>query len=224
VATTGPRLAVASAGVALAILLGAPAARAEPVSVIYLGFSVTADAPYTLNGLPLPPSLFCVQDCSSAKSAVGGLRVGYFFERLPWLGIAGDVSAWVTGWGIQSPYEVTVYPITPLAIVRARLVKREGFENGRVQPYLAIGPGIFISTAEVTSGYLILGNTLSASTTTADVGLDVRAGMEFLPTDWFGVTIEYRYAYVAPSYTIEGQRIETTFSTNQLSLGLVVHY
>ena len=44
---------------------------------------------------------------------------------------AGDFSAYITGWGIESPYEVTLFPISPLVVVRARLVKREGFETGR---------------------------------------------------------------------------------------------
>jgi len=198
--------------------------RAEPFSMIYLGYSTTADSIYSRNGAPLPPSVACVTRCSSAKSAAGGIRVGYWFERLPWLGVAGDFSAFITGWGIQSPYEVTLYPITPLLMARLRLVQREGFENGRVQPYMAIGPGLFIAAATVTSGFAILGNTTSASTATADVGLDARAGMEFLTTDWFGIAIEYRYTNVRSRWTLEGQRVETRFSTNQLLVGLVVHY
>ena len=203
----------------------APApAGAEWSSTIYLGYSVTADAPYIVNGAPLPPSLVCISQCSSAKSAVGGVRVGYWLEGLPWLGFAGDVSAFVSGWGIESPYEVTAFPVTPLVLLRLPLVKREGFENGRVRPFAALGPSLLVSTAAVTSGWAILGNTHSADTITADFGLDARLGIEFLPADWFGVAIEYRYFWSEPTWTIEGQTIESEISANQLSLGLVAHY
>ena len=203
----------------------APApADAEPFSTIYLGYSVTGDAPYSVNGAPLPPSLVCISQCSSAKSAVGGVRVGYWLERLPWLGFAGDVSAFITGWGIESPYEVTAFPVTPLLVLRARLVKREGFENGRVQPFAALGPSLLISSATVTSGWAVLGNTHSADTITADFGLDARLGVEFLAADWFGVAIEYRYFWAEPSWSIEGQTVESEISTSQLTLGIVAHY
>jgi opacity protein-like surface antigen len=202
----------------------APTASAEPFSVVYFGFALTNDAPYHLNGIPLPPGLICIRQCSSAKSPAAGLRIGYWFERFPWLGVAGDVSGYITSWGYENPYEVTLFPVTPMVLVRGRLVQQEGFENGRVQPYLAVGPGIFISSVEVVTGYAILGTTQSSSTVTADVGLDIRAGVEFLASSWFGVSIEYRFAYVEPGFSLDGQQIDTEYTTNQLSVGLVVHY
>lgn len=199
-------------------------ARSEPFSLLYLGFALTEDAAYELNGAPLPPSVICLSQCSSAKSAVGGLRVGYWFERLPWLGAAGDFSAFVTGWGIESPYEVTAYPISGLATARLRLIQREGYENGRVQPYLAVGPSLFLSTAVVNSGWAAIGSSQSASTTTADIGLDARVGVEFLTADWFGIAIEYRYTYAKPTWTLEGQEVRSEISSNHFILGLGVHY
>jgi hypothetical protein len=199
-------------------------ALCEPFSTLYLGFGITADAPYRLNGAPLPPSAICLAQCSSAKSAVGGLRVGYWLKGLPWLGFAGDFSAFVAGWGIESPYEVTAYPISPLVMLRGRLVRREGYDNGRVQPFLALGPSLLISNATVNSGWAIVGTSQSASTMTADIGLDARIGVEILTADWFGVTIEYRYLWAEPAWEIEGQKIESKISANQFMLGLGIHY
>lgn len=211
--------------VILSCLALAPApAAAEPFSTIYLGYSNTGDAPYTLNGAPLPPSVACLSQCSSAKSATGGVRVGYWLDSLPWLGFAGDFSAFITGWGIESPYEVTVYPVSSLLMLRGRLVKREGFENGRVQPFVAVGPSLLISSATVNSGWAILGTSASASTMTADVGFDARVGIEFLTADWFGLSLEYRYYWANPTWTIEGQVVESEISTTQFILGLGVHY
>jgi len=206
------------------LALAPRAGRCEPFSVLYLGFSITADDPYVRNGVPEDPSVICLAQCSSAKSAVGGLRVGYWLEPLPWFGFAGDFSAFITSWGIENPYEITVYPITPLVTVRGRFIPREGYDNGRVQPYLALGPSLLVSSATVNSGWAILGTSQSASTMTADIGLDARIGVEFLTADWFGVVIEYRYLWAKPKWEIEGQTIESRISTNQFILGLGVHY
>ena len=67
------------------LLFSASAAHAEPFSSLYLGFSLTSDSAYTINGVAAPASLTCFSSCSSTMAPVGGLRIGYWFERLPWL-------------------------------------------------------------------------------------------------------------------------------------------
>lgn len=206
------------------MLMSATSAHAEPFSSLYLGFSLTSDSTYTINGVAAPASLTCFSACSSTMAPSGGIRVGYWFERLPWLGVAGDVSAFVASWGIQSPVEVVAYPITPLVAVRGRLIQQEGYPHGRVQPYLAIGPSLYVSTATVGSGWAALGTSSQASSTTADIGLDFRAGVEILTTTWFGMLLEYRYTYAKPTWEIEGANYETALSNNQFILGIVAHY
>jgi len=208
----------------IATLIFASPGRAEPFSSLYLGFSLTSDSTYQINGQPAPPSLTCFSSCSSTMAPAGGLRIGYWFEGLPWLGVAGDVSAFVAGWGIQSPVEVVAYPITPLVAVRGRLIKQDGYPNGRVQPYLAVGPSLYVSTATVGSGWAILGTSSQASATTADIGLDARAGVEILTANWFGMMLEYRYTYAKPTWNIEGSNYTTSLSNNQFILGIVAHY
>lgn len=210
---------------ACALLLLAPTvASAEPFGALFLGFSLTADSETIVDGVALSPSPLCVTSCSSAKSAVGGLRVGYWLERVPWLGFAGDFSAFYASWGIESPYEVIAFPVSGLVAVRGRLIKQDGFENGRVQPYLAAGPSLFISNASVTEGWAAIGNVRTEATTTADIGLDIRAGVEILTTEWFGFLIEYRYSYASPSWTLDGKKVETTLSTSQLTFGIGAHF
>ena len=210
--------------VGAALLLAPHAAFAEPTAALYLGFSVTADEPTIVDGVEQPPSPLCVTRCSSAKSAVGGLRVGYWLERLPWLGFAGDFSAFYASWGIQSPYEIIGYPVTPMVAVRGRLIRQEGFEHGRIQPYLAFGPSMFISTAEVTEGFAAIGDVRTDSSTSVDIGVDFRVGVEILTTDWFGFLIEYRHFWSEPTWKLDGKEVQTTVSTNQLSFGIGAHF
>lgn len=209
---------------AAAFLIVSGNARAEVFSDLFLGAAITEDSTYTVNGVPITPSILCLSDCSSAASPAGGLRVGYWIDSLPWLGIAGDFSVFVPAWGIESPYEVTAYPLTALVALRAPLVKREGYPNGRVQPYLAVGPGLFISTGELSEGLAFLGTGRTSSDTDVAVGADLHAGVELLASDWIGVFLEYRYTYFAPSYSIAGDDVSTDFSTHHINLGIGIHY
>jgi len=212
-------------GAALSIVALQPTiSAAEPFSDLYLGYSMTSDESYVVNGLPLPPSLICVTSCSSAKSPIGGIRVGYWFERLPWLGVAGDFSAFIASWGIESPYEITAFPITPLLMVRARLIKQDGYDNGRVQPYLAVGPSMYITTATVNTGFALIGTAQTDSATSVDIGFDGRLGVHIATAPWFGVILEYRYTYSKPSWDLLGASVRTELSTNNFVVGISAHY
>ncbi len=52
-------------------------------SDLYLGAAVTTDATITLDGVVQEESLLCGAECSSTKSPVGGLRVGWFVHHEP---------------------------------------------------------------------------------------------------------------------------------------------
>jgi hypothetical protein len=205
-------------------LLVSLAGAAEPVSDLYVGAAVTEDSDITVDGVVLPASILCGSECTTAKSAVGGIRVAYFFERLPWLGVAGDLSVFQASWGIQSPYEISAFPLSALLMLRAPLVRRDGYPNGRVQPYLAAGPSMYISTAELQTGWAFLGTARSSSGASVDAGADVRAGMRILGSDWISFLIEYRFTWASPSWTVDGRKVETDLLTNHFTLGLGIHY
>ncbi|MCZ6806311.1 MAG: hypothetical protein O7F08_05110, partial [Deltaproteobacteria bacterium] len=79
--------------VSVGLWLSAPSqSRAEVFSDLYIGASITSDAPYKVDGVVQEPGILCGAQCGTAKSPIGGLRVGYFFERFAWLGVAGDIS------------------------------------------------------------------------------------------------------------------------------------
>jgi len=202
--------------------LAAGDARAEVFSDIYMGAAITGDAEYSEDGETLPDAWPCLTECHSAVSPVGGLRIGYWFERLPWLGVAGDFSAFVAGWGIESPVDVTVFPLSALVAVRGSLVKRKNYPHGRVQPYAALGISLVTSSAEDSEG--IYSAAKIYSDTSFDVGADARLGVKLMASDWIGVFLEYRYTYFKPSWEIDGNTIDTEMSTNHFMLGLALHY
>lgn len=69
--------------------------RGEVFSDLYIGVAVTSDAKTRLDGVLQEESLLCGAECSSTKSPVGGLRVGWFVGRFPWLGVSGDLSVFI---------------------------------------------------------------------------------------------------------------------------------
>ncbi len=205
------------------VLFAGPAA-AEVFSDLYLGVAVTQDTEYTVEGEAVPPSVLCLDACGSAYAPVGGIRVGYYMERWNWLGFAGEISAVIHNWGIQSPYEVSSVPISALLMFRVPLLKREGFPNGRVQPYVGVGPSMVISTAERSSGWAFLGSGYEASDTTVAAGFDGRVGLRMMSTDWVSILLEYRFTYSSPSWDVDGDSVKTRFLTNHYILGFGLHY
>jgi len=211
--------------VLLGVWLGAPSqSRAEVFSDLYIGASITSDSPYKVDGVVQEPSVFCGTQCGSAWSPVGGLRVGYFFERFAWLGVAGDISAFIEAWGIQSPYEITAIPISALLMFRLPLIKDPEHPNGRAQPYLAVGPSLVITTAELASGWAFLGTGHVDSDTSVDPGLDARVGLRLVASDWISVILEYRLTYLSPAWQVEDRRVETQLWTSHFIIGLGIHY
>jgi hypothetical protein len=198
--------------------------RGEVFSDIYIGAAVTTDAKVTLDGVVQEESLLCGAECSSTKSPVGGLRIGWFSGRFPWLGVSGDFSVFIQSWGLQSPYQVSVIPISALLMFRAPLVRSPQHPNGRAQPYLAIGPSLILSTGKLAVGSAALGTARVDSDTSVDPGLDARVGIRLVASDWISVILEYRATYFTPTWQIEGRSVATSVWTNHFIIGLGIHY
>jgi hypothetical protein len=198
--------------------------KGEVFSDFYVGGAVTTDSPYKVDGVTQEPGVLCGAKCGTAKSPVGGLRIGYFFERFPWLGVAGDISYFIQAWGIQSAYEIKSIPISALVMFRLPLLKTPEHPNGRAQPYLAIGPSLFISTAELATGWAFLGTGHVHTDTSVDPALDARLGMRLIASDWISVVLEFRLTGVGPAWQIEGHSVETKLWTKHFIIGLGIHY
>ncbi len=193
-------------------------------SDLYLGAAVTTDSTVRLDGVIQEESLLCGAECSSTKSPVGGIRVGWFVGRFPWLGVSGDFSVFIQSWGLQSPYEVSAIPISALVMFRAPLIKSPEHPNGRAQPYLSIGPSLILSRAKLAEGLAALGTARVETDTAVDPGLDARVGIRLIASSWISVVLEYRATYFKPTWTLRGRSVATTVWTNHFILGLGIHY
>ena len=148
-----------------------------------------------------------VRGHSDTVWTVGG-RGGYWFDRGPrWLGVALDVSYFepeYSGSGNVAKLKIQTITVTPLAMFRLPLLETPEHPNGRLQPYVGVGPGIFHQKATVQFG--------SGAGDISDegfaVGVDVRAGVayEFLP-NW-ALFLEYRFTHVNDSARGAEQRPE----------------
>jgi hypothetical protein len=170
---------IANSTAALAVLgICSDAARAEAFFDLRAGASFTEDGDTEVSALGV--SLSGESEFEDAVT-VGG-RGGYWFESLPWIGLAIDASYFAPDLERGGP-DLDVVPVSPLLMLRAPLFEDEEYSHGRLQPFLGIGPGIFITILDE-AGY---------SDTTADVGVDLHAGLKFLVTSSIGIFVQYRY-------------------------------
>jgi hypothetical protein len=153
-----------------------------------------------------------------------GMRGGYWFEALPWLGLAGDLSYFTAfeDFGGE-PARIHVVPLSFLLMLRVPLLRSENLPQGRVQAYGAIGPGVFVSAVD-----LELPGASDFQGATADAGLDARVGVEVRILRWLGLFAEYRYTSFRPTWPdlIAGTPVtlSTELDSNHILLGAGFHF
>ena len=179
-------LAVAFTIAVLGLAPGAarPAA-AEWFLDLYGGVSFTDDADVELRG---GRTVDDVVDFDA--EGTGGGRLGVWLPGLRWLGFAVDASYFApSGEGSTVETRLEVVPITGLVMFRLPLLESPTFPNGRLQPYLGVGGGAFLTSVKVD----VPGLGEQNSDWQAEFGFDGRAGITFLFTPGFGMFVEGRY-------------------------------
>ena len=217
------RTTCVAAGVGLLLfVLGGGSASAEWFFDLYGGASIPMDADVTVT------TQGGTRDTERGQSdpvwTVGG-RGGYWFDRGPrWLGVALDISYFEPEFthsaGNVAKLKIQTIPVTPLAMFRLPLLENPEHPNGRLQPYVGIGPGIFHqkATVQFRSGAGDISDEGFA------VGVDVRAGVayEFLP-NW-ALFVEYRFTHVSdsPEGRSNGQKttVDVDLNTNAALFGI----
>jgi len=171
----------------LAPLLGAGPAAAE-------GFlELAAGAAFGQRGSMQLAAPGSVQRSVDYQTGPGlGLRGGYFLPGAArWLGFGGGVSWFrVEADDFFFPgatADFHAFPVTPQIILRLPLVTSEAYPNGQLQPYVAAGPGFFVSVVdtEIPGG--------DVDDVDFDVGPDVRTGLAVMLGPAIGAFVEYRY-------------------------------
>jgi opacity protein-like surface antigen len=121
-----------------------------------------------------------------------GIRGGYWLNNLPWLGFGGDLSSLHTR-GKNTKFDIL--PITPMALFRLPLFVDDEVPQGRMQPYLGIGPSI----SYYTYAHADLGpptNSISGTSSIGSaVGFQLPVGIAVQLSRRVALFSEYRYAY-----------------------------
>lgn len=166
-------------------------------------------------------------DASFDDSFATGVRGGYWFEAVPWLGVGGMVSyfepdikpAGVSGYDSQ---DLGVVPITALLMLRAPLLPSDAVPRGQFQPYLNVGPGAFVSAID--------SNHHDDDETSVEVGVDVHAGATWMFTSRFGMFAEYRFTHFSPDIEQHTHHhnadfnVDSTLDTHHVMAGFAWHF
>ena len=197
----------------------------------YVGGAVGVAIPHTVDDLKSTGSGFTITSSGFDADAafVGGIKGGYFFESIPYLGVevnwsmsASDVdkepvTLTVTGTAVGVAggqatgdflWSVDVDSVSSfgfLAMLRATDEDAKAKYNG-IQPYL--GLGFMVSTIDINSATLFntagtqLGVTANSDSST-DVGFLLSAGLNYIVSDNIKVFSEYGFGTVEHTLTMD---------------------
>jgi opacity protein-like surface antigen len=178
------RLTTLTLGLGL-VLIGPHPASAEWFLDVYGGVSITGDA-----DVEIRDTITADDKVEFDTEGMGGARLGYWLEGLRWLGVAADVSYFApAAQGTIVETRLEVIPISPLVMFRLPLLESPEFPKGRLQPYLGIGPGFFLTSVKVDAP----GLGEQSTDWQFEVGVDARAGVAFMFTPVVGTFLEGRY-------------------------------
>jgi opacity protein-like surface antigen len=214
----------------LACLVGAvtPAA-AEWFTDLYLGGAFTEKHDVDTN---LAASQ-TVLDVKFDNSFVGGIRGGYWFpfDLGPInFGVGLDVSHFrpdvsqqtrtICGGActaaVLGDVDLAVWTVGFDAMFRFPLLKSAQFPHGQLQPYITVGPAIFVARAEDHGNFV----PTHQDDSDTSVGVKVGAGVAWHFTKLIGIFGEYRYTHFSPEFTFS----DNTLGSANLSTSINTHY
>jgi opacity protein-like surface antigen len=202
---------------------------------VYIGGQAGVTLPQPLTGVErtdttsvLFPAGTKFSDLSLKTSAMYGLKLGYYFDGLPWLGIEGEVfntnphvkQQFITQ---TAPSGTTISGITSgtylsVLTVATNLLLR--YPGATLQPYIGVGPGLFFARNHFST------SAGEASTSTTQVGLNALAGVRYLVTEHVAVFLEGKYNHAQLSFgrsnTISGSN--NTYDAFHAAVGVAYFF
>ena len=187
-----------------------------------------------------------VSDESLKSSFLVGAKVGHYFSRYRWLGIEAEVfgttphikqqvvtltspssviftpagggppqfpgNQFSTGGAFQGAH-FRVITLAPLNFVFR-------YPGKRLQPYVAIGPGVFFGRI---SSSFATGSDSQSSTT---LGLNTQVGLRYYVTRHFSMFGEWKYNYARFNFQESDNffGVKSTYSMNLFALGVGYHF
>jgi opacity protein-like surface antigen len=196
-------LAAATATTALA-----PPAAAEWYGDLYAGIAFTQ--PHDVTELPdngVQQTRHTFLSVTTNNTATYGGRIGRWLDDVPWLGFGLDVFHFdpvkptqntnfaVANEVVSFAFQEEDFSVTAIAadLLRLRypMFTSPEFPHGRLQPYFAAGPALFIVTT-TDRGHFV---PVNQSDTETPLGAKVSAGLTWHITPLIGIFGEYRFTY-----------------------------
>lgn len=221
-------LAVLVAIVSLAV--GAAPASAEWFADVFAGLSFTQDHDVKLNDVGIGPGTY--QDVEFDRSLSWGGRVGHYFDALPFLGFGVDFFRYYpdiggqsvqlrgcffpggcgTGSGGTGRFEIQTSAVSVDLMLRLPLLKSADAPQGRLQPYVAVGPPLFITTVTPRNTRNFRNHD---DDTDLSIGYKLAGGVAFQVYKNLALFGEYRFTHVSPELELRDANIgRTTLSTD----------
>lgn len=196
-----------------------PPVSAEWFADFHVGPAFTQDDDVTTDTLGIKVKF---QDLEFDNSVSLGGRFGHWFGPWPYLGVALDVSHFrpdvanqtvtATTLGFSFPgtvvdsFDLQVTEINFDAMLRWPLLTSNEFPNGQLQPYLTVGPGIFIARLKDTTNFAPPSN---QSDTDTSAGVKAGAGVAWQFHQNIAVFGEYRFTHFSPDFRFTTLGIKT---------------
>jgi opacity protein-like surface antigen len=221
----------------IACLVVAAPASAEWFADLYLGGAFTEKHDVDTN-FPTTGGQVTTLDVSFNNSFAGGFRGGYWFPGLLGpldLGVGLDISHFAPNVSRQTrtfcarfcvssefeDFDLSVWTIGFDAMLRYPLMKSSQFPNGRLQPYVTVGPAIFVAHAQDSQNF----EPSNQSDSDTSVGVKVGAGVAWQFTKTVAMFGEYRYTHFSPEFTFRDDvlgsaNLSTAINTHYLLMGV----
>lgn len=175
------------------------------------------------------PAGTTMSDRALKSSILYGGKLGYFFRRAKWFGL--ETELYNTTPHIKQQFTTVTVPnvgsaggvlagdnFRVLTWAPANLVFR--YPSTRLQPYVAVGPGIFFAQVKTTQ----TGFEGTQSSTT--LGLNAQAGLRYYITRRVTVFGEWKYNYTRFNFSENDTQFgfKATYSMNHVVFGLGYHF
>jgi opacity protein-like surface antigen len=205
--------------------VGARPAAAEWFADLYAGLSFTRDHDLKLNDSGIGQGTY--ESVEFERSLAWGGRAGRYFDSLPFLGVAVDFFRFYPDIGGQSVQlrgcffpggcgtgrggigfvEVQTTSVSLDLMLRLPLLRSADAPQGLVQPYLAVGPPLFITTVTPRNTRNFRNHD---DDTDLSIGFKLAGGVAVQVYKNLALFGEYRFTHVSPEVELRDANLHRT--------------